>query len=116
MFLLIRSSYFVSLTFSVQCLTVLPTFTHSPPWALSLVHLELYYFDQHILNQYIWPKVENDSLQHDSYTCDLFPNTKPFPTKRKKYFVGCVRDCWVFKDEICPEKCRPINHQDWLYC
>lgn len=72
--------------------------------------------DQYILNKYIWPEVEFDSLQHDSYLCDLFPNSKPFPTKRKQFFVGCVRDCFIFMDEVCPEKCRPKDHKDWIYC
>lgn len=72
--------------------------------------------DQVALNKHVWPKVKFDSLQHDSYQCNFFPNSKPFPTKRKQFFIGCVRDCSRFKDEICPEPCRPKNHKDWIYC
>lgn len=72
--------------------------------------------DQYVLNNHVWPKVENDSVQHDAYLCDSFKGSQPFPTKREDFFVGCVRDCWVFGKVECPSKCRPRKHKDWKYC
>ncbi|KAB7500863.1 hypothetical protein Anas_06870 [Armadillidium nasatum] len=30
----------------------------------------------------LWPAFKNDFLAHDSYHCDLFPGSVPFPTRR----------------------------------
>ena len=72
--------------------------------------------DQATLNKYIWPFIKNDVLIHDSYRCNS--NTAPFPTKRKQnhLFVGCTRPCKIRKIDICPVKCRPTEHKDWLFC
>ncbi|CAF0972490.1 unnamed protein product [Adineta steineri] len=81
--------------------------------------------DQKLLCDLVWPKVRDQSLVFDSYTCHMFPHgqQRPFPTQRpsRECHVGCVRPCCqnssniVFKDP-CPEKCRPNDHLDWIYC
>ena len=32
---------------------------------------------------YVWPWARQISMSHDSYLCRFYPNTRPFPTKRK---------------------------------
>lgn len=60
----------------------------------------------------------------DSFFCDSFgANASSFPTKRDIYFcfVPCANCCdkKLFDKEwkdVCPEKCRPKDHKDWIYC
>ena len=56
-----------------------------------LVHLTILSFsicrnvtsnDQAILGKYIWPWAKDLVLQHDSYTCQMFAKTRPWPTMR----------------------------------
>jgi len=74
--------------------------------------------DQNLLSYYAWPLVAYDSLQHDSYLCNSYPGSSPFPTQRNKnnYFVGCPGSCVGGSAEECPVECRPEEHKDWLYC
>lgn len=72
--------------------------------------------DQTLINKIIWPNIKSRTLQHDAYFCKTYKDAKPFPTERREYYVGCVRDCWVYKKEVCPVECRPPKHQDWIYC
>lgn len=72
--------------------------------------------DQDVLKRVVWRVLKHDSLQHDAYSCKYFPGSKPFPTKRRNYFVGCIRDCWVFPKIKCPAECRPSEHPDWEHC
>jgi len=74
------------------------------------------------------PKAQNDSLFHDSYFCsDKFikgSQTVPFPTQRKSgsnftrpdepNFIGNTGARGMA--EICPQKCRPPDHLDWILC
>lgn len=71
--------------------------------------------DQTLLNQIVWPELLEDVMQHDSFLCDMFDGSIPFPTQRKRYFVGCVRPCKPFK-KTCPLECRPESHIDWKSC
>jgi len=72
--------------------------------------------DQNILSRYMWPQVSNDVIQHDSYLCQNYPGSEPYPSNRTKgLFAGCVRPCEGPPME-CPAACRPKNHQDWIYC
>jgi hypothetical protein len=41
-----------------------------------------YMDDIHFLEQSIWPEIKHKQVAHDSYCCDRYPNTRPFPTKR----------------------------------
>ena len=88
--------------------------------------------DQLLLAQYLWPIAQNDMICHDSYHCNVFksPFNRPFPTQRKSgpdfsyieewNFVGSnggtiYLDAWD-STMLCPEECRPKEHQDWLLC
>ena len=69
--------------------------------------------------RYVWPWAKWSALSHDSYTCNLFPRTKAFPTRRlveKNNFVASVVEAGDVMKKHCPEKCRPEDHKDWLYC
>jgi hypothetical protein len=80
--------------------------------------------DQDFLATYIWPIAKKNATIHASYFCNSFGAiTTPFPTKRPVYncFVPCAYCCSkslqnkIWTDE-CPPKCRPKEHQDWIYC
>ena len=69
------------------------------------------------------PWARTIAMSHDAYSCEQFPNATPFPTKRNEgvgNFIGSViaiNNSLPFKAEFqCPQKCRPANHQDWIYC
>jgi len=73
--------------------------------------------DQSILRTVMWPMIKHDVVQHDSFACESYPGSEPFPTKRiKGGFVGCVRDCEEGEPLVCPKACRPKEHEDWIYC
>ena len=50
--------------------------------------------DLQFLNTVVWPRVKNDQFGHDAYTCNKYPNSHPFPTKRPENYqhVGQVFD------------------------
>ena len=80
-------------------------------------------YDQMVLNRHVWPVAKAVVMSHDSYTCTMFPNSHPFPTKREdaigNYIGGVIghgaRIKFVPENE-CPANCRPKEHQDWVYC
>ncbi|ROT81739.1 hypothetical protein C7M84_025098 [Penaeus vannamei] len=48
--------------------------------------------DQVILAEILWPAMQGDQVAHDSYFCQMFPETRPFPTERRSgEFVGAIR-------------------------
>ena len=53
-----------------------------------------YMSDLYFLEEKIWPEIKYKQISHDSYCCDRFTNTKPFPTKRSSTYqhVGQVFD------------------------
>lgn len=53
-----------------------------------------YMADLHFLEKEIWPDIKHKQISHDSYCCDRFPNTRPYPTKRYSTYqhVGQVFD------------------------
>ena len=62
-------------------------------------------------------------LLTDAYCCRKFSGTSPFPTKRLSgigNFIGSVislnQSVGFDSSNYCPEKCRPKNHKDWVYC
>ena len=72
-----------------------------------------------MLNRYVWPWSKTDAVSHDSYLCQKYPDTRPFPTERKKEpnnFVAAIVTEKVLLWDECPENCRPKNHLDWLHC
>lgn len=79
--------------------------------------------DQAFLSAYLYPLVKTDSTIHDSYLCEKYNESRPFPTRRQGgCFVGQnvqygALECEKKRmDRLCPEKCRPQEHQDWWYC
>ena len=72
--------------------------------------------DQFFLRDKVYYMLKNISIIHDSYTCERYPPSEPFPTKRDGFsFVGFT-DVYRTVNEYCPIECRPINHSDWMYC
>ena len=76
--------------------------------------------DQAALRDLLWPVLlkTKDVLVHDSFTCQMFPMSSPWPTQRQDgQFVGSplLRREWNVTKQ-CPRKCRPPEHQDWIYC
>jgi hypothetical protein len=77
-------------------------------------------FDQFFLTDQVWPITKTNATIHDSYTCKSFIGS-PFPTKRiGACFVGRIADlgCELNNSSymICPQNCRPKDHQEWIYC
>lgn len=75
--------------------------------------------DQLFLYEHLYFKIKNISTIHDSYKCNFYNDSKPFPTKRKgNCFVGYIGNCneSASFNHKCPEKCRPIDHMDWEFC
>ena len=79
--------------------------------------------DQNFLRDQVYSLLKSDSLIHDSYLCDYYANTSPFPTKRiGSCFVGAADDfgdCSIASAEqlsnyICPIKCR--YNLNWKFC
>ena len=73
-------------------------------------------FDQKLLEDELWSFAKHSVVQHDSFYCQFFTGSIPFPTKRRNYYVGCVRNCSEKDVEECPVACRPKNHKDWMFC
>ncbi|KAK4295457.1 hypothetical protein Pmani_031977 [Petrolisthes manimaculis] len=77
--------------------------------------------DQNFLKVKVWPVARLNATIHDSYTCQRFPGSQPFPSQRSNFtFVGQRsyrgRYRWETTHTQCPVNCRPKLHQDWLYC
>ena len=78
--------------------------------------------DQDLLGKFIWPWAKDYSLGHDSYFCNNYVNSRPFPTKREEHlcnFIGCTSEednLSLTKANECPMKCRPEDHPDWKHC
>ncbi|XP_043215370.1 uncharacterized protein LOC122378413 [Amphibalanus amphitrite] len=79
------------------------------------------WWDQRLLRTVLWPELvrTGDVMSHDSYQCQNFPLTQPYPTKRANLteFVGSqyTRVTLTVQKE-CPMACRPRRHMDWKYC
>lgn len=75
--------------------------------------------DQYFLRDRVYPLIKFDSVIHDSYLCNYYRKSEPFPTKRKgDCFIGrpgpCNETATGFYE--CPVVCRPKLHQDWINC
>ena len=68
----------------------------------------------------MWPWLKNNSIAHDAYNCEKFPNTKPFPIQRLRgqsdNFLGAIPSDGTTLKTQCPLACRPLEHQDWIFC
>lgn len=78
--------------------------------------------DQRMLSKIVWNEAKHDAIVHDSYQCDSFGKTEPWPTRRENnsHYVGKATD-WKVPEYLqtvpeCPVKCRPKKHLDWIYC
>ena len=73
--------------------------------------------DQALLGHYVWPWAKSLALQHDSYHCDLFAKSHPWPSRRREEeannFVGAPVALNSTLDEPCPKKCRPVGGQEF---
>ena len=81
--------------------------------------------DLKFLCQVLWPLIERDQLSHDAYSCDAFPNSRSFPTKRPRGYqhVGQVFDDQdnprmgdidrFIKNREVPKKCR--RKSEWKF-
>ncbi|CAF1056648.1 unnamed protein product, partial [Brachionus calyciflorus] len=72
--------------------------------------------DQSFLAQYLYPKIHKNATIHDSFTCKIHNDSKPFPTRRAgSCYVGVIGKC---NENIefwhkCPIECRPKDHLNW---
>jgi hypothetical protein len=82
--------------------------------------------DQLFLRDHVYPRVAFNSLIHDSFHCNRWPGEeragdKSWPVRRKgNCFVGLpstepCEESGTFRPE-CPRQCRPVAHQDWIFC
>ena len=75
--------------------------------------------DQTVLQRHVWPWAKFVAMQHDSYTCHLYPHTIGWPTQRRNEpnnFVASVTSDNATLWTKCPKKCRRKGHMDWEYC
>jgi hypothetical protein len=84
-----------------------------------------YTADLKFLENVVWPDIKNDHIAHDSYCCDRYPNTQPFPTRRLITYqhVGQVFDSHdrprlsdidgFIRGVPIPQSCR--KNADWIY-
>ncbi|CAG7822136.1 unnamed protein product [Allacma fusca] len=77
--------------------------------------------DQEILSCVVYEPHKNTILTHDSYNCEVYNDSIPFPTKRpqsKDYVqrVVVIGSDPADLDKMCPVACRPSYGQNWDYC
>ena len=76
--------------------------------------------DQNILG-HVWNAFDspNNTMQHDSYTCEWYKGSVAWPVERiiePNNFVGAVIAENITLDKKCPKECRPLNKDEWEYC
>ena len=87
--------------------------------SIMYVDQEEYGEDQEFLRWYVWPWTMINSLSHDAYYCNSYPDTTPFPTQRKIEmfnYVSAFPSDFEPNKAVCPRECRPKNHPDWEHC
>ncbi|RNA08354.1 hypothetical protein BpHYR1_002726 [Brachionus plicatilis] len=73
------------------------------------------WLDQQYLAVHVYKYIKNISVIHDSYLCNIYHDSTPYPSKRKgNCFVATqTSNCSAIKMlPSCPKECRPHNHQD----
>ncbi|XP_046452667.1 uncharacterized protein LOC124200464 [Daphnia pulex] len=105
-----------------------PRIVHSAKMMFTINHMHEYDYDQLLLDEFIWPIARTNLMAHDSYCCEVFQQSQPFPTQRKdRFFVGSRTIMGNGKNgteelsdiDICPHNCRPHNasfKSDWKFC
>ncbi|CAG7717558.1 unnamed protein product [Allacma fusca] len=85
-----------------------------PNWTIDM------YNDQQILGNVVYAPHRNKILTHDSFACNIFQDSIPFPTKRSNDwdFVGRIHaeGNTPTAMEKCPPLCRPNYGRTWEYC
>ncbi|XP_046640887.1 uncharacterized protein LOC124326218 [Daphnia pulicaria] len=82
-------------------------------------HVNQYNFDQRLLTKRIWPIAKSSHMAHDSYCCQKFKGSRPFPTQRSRQltFVGGIQQKNQTIQSPCPKACRPVDvRPQWNYC
>ena len=87
------------------------------------------HWDQTLLQQYIYRNnleyMEENTMFHDSYCCNRFPNVhhRPFQVKRDRYGNWCgggqnyvLKYNKLVRANKCPIECRPEKHREWEFC
>ncbi|KAF2352236.1 hypothetical protein FHG87_017008 [Trinorchestia longiramus] len=79
------------------------------------------YFDQKLLQRFLWPFMQGDVVEHVSYHCQAYPGSIPFPTQRERgKYCGWgpykIKESQIVVQIKCPEACRPKEHPQWLWC
>jgi hypothetical protein len=84
-----------------------------------------YTADLKFLEKVVWPEIKEQHIAHDSYCCDRYPHTQPFPTRRLITYqhVGQVFDSHdrprlsdidgYIRGVPIPQSCR--KESDWIY-
>ena len=76
--------------------------------------------DQYFLRDEIYGVIKEKSIIHDSFLCNQYKDSEPFPSKRNgNCYVGQVGICSDYSNNPipdCPIECRLKNHYDWLKC
>lgn len=78
--------------------------------------------DQLLLKKFFWPIVgiQEITMSHDSYNCEIFNFSIGFPTRRKtsiaNNYVGAIMKSNSKLQKPCPKLCRPKEHPEWTYC
>lgn len=84
-----------------------------------------YMADLHFLDQKVWPLIKHKQISHDSYCCDRYPHSRPYPTQRYYNYqhVGQVFDekdqprltdiDGFIRGVPTPSACR--KQPDWIY-
>jgi hypothetical protein len=76
--------------------------------------------DQDFLYDFIWPIAEKNSIQHDSFHCQLFNYSIPFTKSElsNSHFVGCRRSCRMDQDPPgpCLIQCISSNNTNTDLC
>ena len=75
-----------------------------------------------LLDVSLWPLAEEDSVIHDSFTCQIPHDSdiRAWPSQRPESgpnYVGTNGDQITLEESgPCPEPCRPQYHEDWILC
>ncbi|XP_042871576.1 uncharacterized protein LOC122252934 [Penaeus japonicus] len=92
---------------------------------LSQPYSDIWDYDQRLLRRVLWPRIKEDTMSHDSYTCRAEEfggrrqKPRPFPTQRDgRNYTGFGRTKMGVAESLppCPAPCRPPRHLDWTFC
>ena len=80
-------------------------------------------YDQFFLSHHVYHRLKPSAMIHDSYLCNFYRDSIPFPSRRKgNCFVSTGYSFEICSKEnvtnhfVCPVNCRPKDHKDWETC